>query len=91
MTDSQDLAQMQQKIKDLETQKSKLEDQVENETQKNNILLLLNSEYEKMREDFLEEEQRNLQEIGDLSLEVKKLRKMVPEKPQQCFDLHDQN
>ena len=91
MASEQDLEQMKSRLKELEDKKTKLEDLVENETQKNNILLLLNSEYEKMREDFLEEEQKNLNEIGDLSLEVKKLRKLVPEKPQKIFDLHDQN
>ena len=91
MASEQDLEQMKARLKELDDKKTKLEDLLENETQKNNILLLLNSEYEKMREDFLEEEQKNLQEIGDLSLEVKKLRKLVPEKPQKIFDLHDQN
>ena len=91
MANSDDLEQMRAKIKDLETKKSKLEDQIENETQKNNILNFMKSEYEKIHEDFLQEEQNNLQEIGDLSLEVKKLRKLVPEKPQKIFDLHDSN
>ncbi|EAY20458.1 hypothetical protein TVAG_110710 [Trichomonas vaginalis G3] len=77
------------KIAEAEKKNDDLRDKIENETQKNNILILLQSEYEKMRDDFLEEEQKNLLEIQNLSLDVKNVKKLVPDK--KSYDLHDNN
>lgn len=82
-----DLATLKKKIVELEKVKTNLEDKIENETQKNQILLLLKSEYEKLRDNFLEEEQKNLTEIQNLSLDVKNVKKLVPDK--KYVELHD--